>query len=165
MHHIIIGLGSNLGNRESYLDHAIAELQKSVTDIHRSPIYESPALLLPGSPEEWNTPFLNMAIMGKTTLTPEAILLEAKRIEHEMGRETGKRWAPREIDIDILAWDNQVIRTPTLSIPHISLLERDFALLPLADLWPHWHYPVPGEAFGKTAAQLALQLSVTAKRL
>lgn len=166
MHTIIIGLGSNLGQRQVYLDHAIEQLRASLHDIHLSPVYESPALLLPGSPEEWDVPFLNMALMGKTSLSPEELLLEAKRIEQEMGRETGKRWSPREIDIDLLAWGNDVIRTPTLSIPHISLLERDFALLPLADLWPHWHYPVPGEHFGKTAAQLAVQLSsVTAKRL
>lgn len=155
---VVLGLGTNLGDRIAYLSEAVTLLASGTEPVLHSAklshIYESPALLLPGSPASWNKPFLNMAIAGTTTLTPEEMLETAKYIETVLGRQQGERWAPREIDIDILTWGEQVYTSSQLIIPHSQLLERDFALLPLADIAPLWKCQTPGEYFGKTASEI-----------
>jgi 2-amino-4-hydroxy-6-hydroxymethyldihydropteridine diphosphokinase len=100
-----------------------------------------PALLPAGAPASWDMNFLNMAVAGETTLSPQELLVAIKDIEKNLGRKTGEVWAPRELDIDILAYDDVVLEAPGLSIPHRALLDRDFALLPLVELAPDWHYP------------------------
>lgn len=120
-----------------------------------STVYESAAMLHPGSPEEWNLPFLNMVVVGETLLSPPALLSEIKRIEHKLGRMPRGHWAPREIDIDILAYGDEVLQTPAMVLPHMGLLERSFTLLPLAELWPDWRYPVPGPLQGSPLFALA----------
>lgn len=158
-HRIILGLGTNIGDRLGYLSEAsmllTSGLEPVLVDAVFSPVYESPALLLPGSPQEWNRPFLNMAIAGTTAHTPEGILETVKYIERILGRMESGRWSPREIDIDLLAWDEQVYTSSQLIIPHPQLLTRDFALLPLADVAPLWKCPVAGEYHGKTASEIA----------
>ena len=153
---IVLGLGSNIGNKLEYLESAIHYLSESViniTDI--SPIYESPALLKAGAPADWNTPFFNMAVMGESHLSPQAFLTQIKCIENKVGRHDRGVWAPREIDIDILAYEGLYIDEGNLKIPHISLCERAFALLPLADIAPNWRYPASGQYNGKTAYEIA----------
>ena len=144
---IIIGIGSNVGARESMLDAALEYLSAHLDAMHTSRRYETPALLLPGSPPEWNMPFLNMAASGMCDLPPEELLAALKKIEAQMGRIDRGRWAPREIDLDILAYHDLEITTPSLTIPHAELLNRHFTLAPLADVAPNWYYR------GKTAAQ------------
>ncbi len=153
---IILGLGTNIGDRLDYLQRAVIYLGEKVLDITAiSPIYESPALLKPNAPKDWNSAFLNMAIMGETNLTPQALLLQIKSIEKKIGRQYRGIWAPREIDIDILAYENLNIDESDLKIPHNALLVRDFALLPFADIAPNWRYPKPGKYNGKTAHEIA----------
>jgi len=158
---VIIGLGSNLGDRADQLRRAVVMLGNILSGVQCSPVYESAALLPDGAPPNWNKPFLNMAVRGETTLTPRALLDGIKAIERTLGRTARGHWAPREIDIDILAYDDCVVNESDLVIPHPALLSRDFALVPLADIAPQWAYPLAGEYHGKTARELAARLAKT----
>lgn len=132
----VLGLGGNLGDRKELLREGIRRLSKNgVTVCKVSDLYESDALLLPGSDPSWNLPFYNIDIEIKTELTPHQLLKVAKEIEKDLGREFGKRWSPRPIDIDIILWDDLELSDDLLTIPHKSALERPFVLLPLNDLF------------------------------
>lgn len=155
---IVLGIGSNIGDRASYLKKAIDLLSRNISNIRVSSVYETDALLPSNAPAAWNKPFLNMAIAGETHLTPEALLKEIKKIERALGRKTDSpRWSPREVDIDILTYGSKVHSSQDLTIPHLRLLERPFALIPLAEVAPDWAYPVPGRYFKQSARQLAAQ--------
>ncbi|PIR37567.1 MAG: 2-amino-4-hydroxy-6-hydroxymethyldihydropteridine diphosphokinase [Alphaproteobacteria bacterium CG11_big_fil_rev_8_21_14_0_20_39_49] len=156
---VILGLGSNFGNRMDYLSKAVNKLSKSVlAAVEMSNIYESTAILKNGSPDSWNQKFLNMAIRGETHLSPSELLKQIKMIEKELGRLDRGVWAPREIDIDILAYDNIYINNDELTIPHKHLYTRPFALVPLAELAPNWQCPMEGAFKGKTAYEITDQL-------
>lgn len=154
---IILGLGSNLGDRMANLRLALSLIKKipcfSVLQI--SPVYHSDALLPENAPDSWNTAYLNCALRCETTLTPYELLKQVKKIEILVGRKPEKNWGPRIIDIDILAWDNLIQYDEKLHIPHENLHERPFALWPLADVAPRWIYPLPGQFQGKTAAEIS----------
>jgi 2-amino-4-hydroxy-6-hydroxymethyldihydropteridine diphosphokinase len=151
---VILGLGSNQGDRLAYLSAAVAQLRGLLSGMRLSRVVESEALLCPQSPAEWDMPFLNMAVSGETALAPQALLAELKAIERRLGRMDRGTWAPREIDIDILAMDDVVLAQDALTIPHPGLLQRDFALLPLIDVAPGWTYP-DGVYKGQSAADIA----------
>ncbi|MCE3231964.1 MAG: folP [Rickettsiaceae bacterium] len=156
---VILGLGSNVGDRLDYLSKAVSILGKSVlAAIELSPIYESPAVLNPGAPEDWNKTYLNMAVCGETHFSPLELLKAIKMIEKSVGRQDRGVWAPREIDIDILAYDSNFIDTTELTIPHKNLYKRPFALMPLVDVAPNWQCPVPGAFQGKTAYAISDEL-------
>ena len=156
---VILGLGSNVGNRLKHLSAAINILGRSVlAAIEMSPIYETKAVLKEGSPDNWSDKFLNMAVVGETHLSPSDLLKNIKMIEKEIGRQDRGIWAPREIDIDILAYKNLAIETDELIIPHKHLYKRPFALVPLADIAPNWQCPVEGAFKGKTAYEIVNQL-------
>jgi 2-amino-4-hydroxy-6-hydroxymethyldihydropteridine diphosphokinase len=154
---IVLGLGSNLEDRIAYLRSTVEKLKLIFDEpVLISPVYESDPLVLEGANPEWKTlPFLNLAIRAHTTLSPELLLLKLKEIEVKIGRKTRERWAPREIDIDILAWGDLHHVSSELTLPHPALLERPFALLPLADVAPEWRYPVQGTNYKKTATAIA----------
>lgn len=134
---VYLALGTNLGNKKENINKAIAKLEsKDVKFIKSSPIYTTPALLLPKSPSEWNIPFLNCVIETETQLTPNELLKTCKEIETEMGRDFSKKWAPRPIDIDILFYSDEHIETPELTIPHKEIENRSFVLDPLSWLAP-----------------------------
>lgn len=152
---VVLGLGSNQGDQLAYMRQAKELLSTVVSEMRCSPVYESLALLPQGAPKEWDIPFFNMAISGETDLEPDDLLEQVKLMEKTIGRQDRGHWGPREIDIDILVYGNEVVSTPDLIIPHAGLLVRDFALVPLADIEPDWVYPVNGEHKGKTAKQLA----------
>lgn len=142
---VVLGIGTNLGNVFDNLREAIKLLSASenLTLVKISAVYQSEALLPENAPENWNKPFLNLAILCQTQAAPEEILFQIKQIEQKMGRQVtaNQRWAPRIIDIDILAWDNLILKQNNLEIPHPGLLARPFALLPLLDLLPNWRHP------------------------
>ena len=152
---ILLALGSNLGNREEFLAEARGLLEVFDVEVRRiSSIIETPALMPEGAPADWNIPYLNQVISVKTHLSPMQLLSVIKHIETDMGRKPHARWAPREIDIDILAYDEVVIVEDALTIPHPALDERRFVLEPLAEIAPDWVHPV----IGKSATQLLAEL-------
>lgn len=141
---IIFGLGSNLGDRNFYLDEAVKSLTKSLslTNPKRSNIFKNPALLLPNSPSEWNLEFFNIAFSADIDLekfNPEKILEIVKKIEKDLGRINEQKWSPRQIDIDILAIENLKIKIPDkLIIPHYDLLNREFFIKTIEEIEPEW---------------------------
>ena len=153
---LILGLGSNVGDRLAHLRGAL-RLIKTIPGLEVkqvSPVYLSDALLPENSPPEWDVPYLNAALRCESTQPPHDILKKLKAIEKILDRDLRSlRWSPRIIDIDILAWDDTIIQSETLTAPHSNLLERPFALWPLADVAPLWICPV-GTLVGQTAAQL-----------
>ncbi len=161
---VILGLGSNSGDREAYLRQAIVLLGGLLQAMRVSGVYESKALLLADAPREWDKPFLNMAVVGETTLSLQELLKAIKAIEQKLGRKSLGKWSPREIDIDILAMGDQVVDTPVLQVPHHELLNRDFALLPLAELAPDWIYPLAGKYNGWKALDIAVDKGFDVRR-
>ena len=144
---IIFGLGSNLGDKEFYLNQAVKKLEENLflTDVKKSKILKNPALLLPNSPEEWNQEFFNISVSANVDLekfSPEEILEIIGNIEKDLGRKESERWAPREIDIDILMIEELVINIGSkLIVPHYDLLNRDFFLQTIKEIEPDWKYP------------------------
>jgi len=155
---IYLSLGSNCGDRRAHIKAALSALTASGIAIERiSPVVESPALLPPGAPADWNAPFLNMVIACHSGLKPEELLGRIKGIERSLGRNDPRHWAPRPIDIDILVFDDIVMDSATLTIPHPELARRAFVLSPLAALAPELEIP-PGHA---TALELSRRLGKT----
>ena len=116
--------------------------EKKLQVVSTSRIYVSKAVLIPGSPADWNSDYLNAAIKIRTTLSPEDLLKVLKKIEVKLGRPIDhEKWAPRIIDLDILSWGDQTYDSATLKVPHPCLLERSFAFLPLIDVDPLWVHP------------------------
>jgi len=147
---VYLGLGSNKGERLTHLKRAIDELHKvgKVTTI--SPVYETEPWGKIGQP-----PFLNAVIRMETELAPLLLLREIKVIEQRVGRQPSQRWGPREIDIDILFYDELVLDTHELKVPHPYLHVRPFVLIPLADIAPDLVHPV----LKKTVYELVKELS------
>jgi len=139
-HTVYIALGSNLGDRPANLRAAVEALAPEVTVLAESRVYETPPWGYEDQPA-----FLNMAVKGETDLEPEALLAYLKQIETQLGREKTVRWGPRLIDLDILFYDDLVIESPPLVVPHPRLHERGFVLVPLADVAPEFVHPVLGK--------------------
>lgn len=157
MQQVIFGLGSNCQPRRAYLHDAIRQLEihpeLRLQSLLMSQIYESPALLPPNAPAEWDVPYLNMVVCAFTVAQPRTILAAVKGIETALGRKARGWWGPREIDIDILALGQQQWNEPDLVIPHKEMLSRDFVMVPLADVLPRWQHPL--DATRRTAADHA----------
>jgi 2-amino-4-hydroxy-6-hydroxymethyldihydropteridine diphosphokinase len=139
---IIFGLGSNLGDRNFYLDKAVQSLvnQLFLGNLKKSKIFKNAAMLLPNSPTKWNCEFFNIALSADINLKkfpPLKILEIIKKIEKELGRQERSKWAPREIDIDILAIENLKISLgEKLTVPHKGLFERDFFIKTVLEIEP-----------------------------
>jgi 2-amino-4-hydroxy-6-hydroxymethyldihydropteridine diphosphokinase len=145
-HLVYLGLGSNLGERDALLRGALERLAPDVRVTRVSSIWDTAPLLITDQPR-----FHNAVVEGLTTLEPLALLRLLKGIERALGRQPGPRYGPRPVDIDILLYDDLILDTPELTIPHPRLAERAFALAPLAEIAPHvWH-----PALGRDAASLA----------
>ena len=136
-HTVYLSLGSNLGNRSANLKEAISSLAPQMEVKKKSHVYETPPW---GYTEQEK--FLNQALMAKTYLDPEPLLKHLKRLEVALGRKASFRYGPRLIDIDIIFYDDIVLETPSLTIPHPQLPERGFVLLPMMDIAPDLIHPV-----------------------
>ena len=136
-----IGLGSNEGDRLHHLKSAIEELRKEISILKISSIYENPALLLPSMPSEWNKPFFNLVIKVKSRHSPTMLLKICKEVEAKLGRKKKSKWAPRIIDMDILLFDQKIIKIKHLNIPHPEIFNRDFVLTPLKEIHPALKLP------------------------
>ena len=131
-----IALGSNLGDRQSFLAQAIHSLEPEITLMRASHIYQTPPWGFSNQPS-----FLNQVIEIKTKLDPEALLSKLKLIEKVLGREDTFRYGPRCIDLDILFYGNDIYHSETLDIPHPMIAKRAFVLVPMNELAPEFIHP------------------------
>ena len=143
-HKIYLGLGSNLDDRKAYLDAAINAMAPAIRTLRRSPIYET----APWGYTEQDD-FLNMVIEAETELGPKQLLILLKGMEVKLGRKPRFQNGPREIDIDILLYDDLVLDDSGLHIPHPRMHERAFILAPLADLAPELEIPNTGQTVAR----------------
>jgi 2-amino-4-hydroxy-6-hydroxymethyldihydropteridine diphosphokinase len=134
---VYLSLGTNLGERQANLKAAEEALHPEVEIIARSPIYETPPWGYTDQPA-----FLNQVLVGCTELPPMELIRHLKEVEERLGRVPSFRYGPRLIDMDILFFDDLVLDSPDLAIPHPRLHERAFVLAPLADLAPDLRHPV-----------------------
>jgi len=137
---VYLGLGSNMGNRKDNLDKGLEFLSHRAQIGQVSSIYDTAP---EGDTEQPR--FLNLTCQIFTRLAPMELLTLVKGIESKLGRTRGKSNAPRPLDIDILFYGNQVIENPKLVIPHPRIAERDFVLVPLAEIAPDLVHPVSGK--------------------
>ncbi|MGX9132886.1 2-amino-4-hydroxy-6-hydroxymethyldihydropteridine diphosphokinase [Rummeliibacillus sp. JY-2-4R] len=144
MNKAYISLGSNMGDREVSLCHAVQLLQKydAIDVIKVSSIYETDPV---GYVDQ--DLFLNMVILVHTTLTAEELLEVCQEVEQELKRVRIIRWGPRTIDLDILLYNHDNIETETLIVPHARMHERAFVLVPLVEIEPELKYPKTNEPF------------------
>jgi len=137
-----IGLGSNVGDRKRHLKEAIKEIESchSINLVSVSSLY----LTKPVEVEEPQNDFLNAVIKIETNLKPQALLNSLKEIERRFGRGVDSHLKPRNLDLDILLYDDLILQTETFTIPHPRLSYREFVLAPLLELEPELQNPVDG---------------------
>lgn len=146
-HQVMVSLGSNQGNRLSLIESCIVLIHNEVAVVVKvSKIYETPA---------WgfeSDPFYNCVLLLHTSKAPQKLLNQLLKVEKKLGRVRNQvaEYQPRPIDIDILAFDEEIVATETLQIPHPMLQKRKFVLQPLLDLDSNWEHPV----LKKSVAQL-----------
>ncbi len=141
-HEILLGLGSNSCDKLEKLRQAkkLLSAHPYFTLKKVAPLYESQALLPAGAPPEWNTPYLNSALLLElradlfTESGAHLILNALKEIEKDLGRKAGPHWGPRPIDIDIIDWAHDPVHSPKLTIPHSEAFNRAFVILPCLKL-------------------------------
>lgn len=140
-HTVYLSLGTNLGDRAANLKQAVASLPPQMTIKAKSDVYETPPW---GYTDQ--EPFLNQAVKATTYLEAEPLLKHLKRLEVALGRKATFRYGPRLIDIDILFYDDLVLETPALVLPHPHVHERGFVLMPLMDIAPDLVHPASGRS-------------------
>lgn len=148
----LIGLGSNLGDRLALLETAIQELRRDdgLRVVRQSRWHETaPA----GGPPGQHA-FLNGAVLVETELTPQGVLELLKQIERGSGRQRLQRWGPRTLDLDLLLFDDLVLETPELTLPHPRMAWRRFVLEPAAEVAPDMIHPTTGWTIGRLLEHL-----------
>ncbi|MCF6411893.1 2-amino-4-hydroxy-6-hydroxymethyldihydropteridine diphosphokinase [Pseudalkalibacillus salsuginis] len=138
MNDVYVALGSNIGDRQSFLDSALKEIDRlEGTHVEKiSSIYETEPV---GYKDQ--EAFLNMVAKVQTVLSPNELLDKLQSIEHALKRTREIHWGPRTIDLDILLYNQENIQTEELKIPHPRMLDRGFVMIPLYELQPDLHFP------------------------
>ncbi|MCG8466833.1 MAG: 2-amino-4-hydroxy-6-hydroxymethyldihydropteridine diphosphokinase [Gemmatimonadetes bacterium] len=134
---MIIGLGTNLEPRETALRRAATELKSLLDDPVFSDVYETRPMYDPAQPR-----FLNACAGGWTLLGPPELLGALKALEAAAGRRPGgRRYGPRELDLDLLLYGDEIVDSDELRIPHPRLAERPFVLVPMVEIAGGWSHP------------------------
>jgi 2-amino-4-hydroxy-6-hydroxymethyldihydropteridine diphosphokinase len=138
-HRVFLGLGSNIGDRIGFILDALDEIKKNsgLKFVKSSSFYETE----PWGIKEQNL-FLNIVVEICASLTPGELVKFIKETESKLGRITRKKWSEREIDIDILFYDDLIINEKGLNIPHPEIQNRNFVLIPLEEIAPDFIHPV-----------------------
>jgi 2-amino-4-hydroxy-6-hydroxymethyldihydropteridine diphosphokinase len=136
-HIYAIAIGSNRahgrhGRPAGVVEAAIAELDR------RFSLFDAAPIVLNAAEGGAGRDFANSVALVESDRGPQAMLDELKRIERAFGRRPGKRWGPRVLDLDILAWDGGLFRSRRLNIPHAALEQRTFMVVPLSQIAPGW---------------------------
>jgi 2-amino-4-hydroxy-6-hydroxymethyldihydropteridine diphosphokinase len=147
---VYLGLGANLGDRLANSRLALRRLQTLARLEEVSSLYETQPQGVTDQPL-----FLNAVCRVTTGLEPPALLRFLKNVEWEIGRRPGgQTWGPRPIDLDILIYDDRVLDTPDLKVPHPRLPERAFVLVPLCELAPELRHPQLGRTMKELLASV-----------
>ena len=146
---VLIGLGSNLGDRLAHLRQAVDGLRTVLRHVEVSHVYETKPVGLLQQP-----PFLNAAVRGTAITGPQRLFFLAKSLELAAGRRPGPRLGPRQLDLDIIAFGDLVIATRRLQVPHRAFAQRGFVLAPLADLVPELTIPGANATVSALGAQV-----------
>lgn len=157
MNKAYLSLGSNEGDRLLWLQKAMDLIERECgTVTAQSPVYETAAWGLTDQPG-----FLNQVIAIDTTCTTPELLTRVLAIETALGRVREVKWGPRIIDIDILLFNEDIIDTPTLKVPHPYIQDRRFTLVPLATIAPYYVHPLLGKTITELLADCPDKLEVT----
>lgn len=152
-----VGLGSNIGDKAENILRALDILSQSddikVTKV--SSFYETEPIGY--EDQDW---FINAVAQVETIFSPEELLSAFKKVEQIMGRKNTIRWGPREIDLDLLMYDQLCFESPGLVIPHPRLHERAFVLVPLAEIASDLFHPIQKKTIAELLAELQSQKAV-----
>ena len=153
-HTAFLALGSNMGDRQAMLDLAVDGIKKE----KRNRLLKVSAFI-ETAPYGYTDqdPFLNGACMIRTLLTPEELLDLCASLEQEAQRVRRIHWGPRTLDVDILFYDQEIIGTERLNIPHPDMENRDFVLRPMAEIAPWWSHPVTHQTMAQMLRNLENQ--------
>lgn len=145
---ILLSLGSNIGDKKGYLLAAqkLIIREKKINLLSASSYYRSEPIGF--TEQDW---FVNNCLLIESEVNPEKLLLILKKIEKSLGRKPRQRWHEREIDIDIVIYDNLIFQSKALTIPHPEMHKRSFVLIPGSEIAPKMLHPV----IGKTLEELA----------
>lgn len=151
-HTAVIALGSNIGDSRKYIENAVEQLENSeyIKDVKVSDFIVTKPY---GYTEQDD--FINGALVCRTVLSPHSLLDWLHNIENNADRTREIHWGPRTLDLDIIFYDDNVIDTPDLTVPHIDMHNRDFVLKPLNQLIPYYRHPI----LNLTVAQLFEKLT------
>ena len=154
---IFLLLGSNQGDRQAILFEAGRMINERIGHLVRSSsVYATKAWGITQQPD-----FLNQVIQVSTTLSPGEVLMATQEIERMLGRKKAEKWGPRVIDIDLLYYNEQVIDTEGLTVPHPQIQNRRFTLAPLAEIAPQLIHPLTGKTQHQLLQECPDPLGVT----
>jgi len=147
---VAIALGSNLGDSRTIVESALKTLAytSGMALLRQSQLYQTAAV---GPPQP---DYINACALCATDLEPHAVLRTLLQIEQTFGRVRRERWGARLLDLDLLLYEDRVLDSPDLKIPHPRMTERAFVLVPLAEIAPNWVEPVTGRAIASLAQQV-----------
>ena len=156
-----IALGSNIGDRLGTIRQAVMLLEeRSLRISASSDVFETPPWGMENQPR-----FLNACVLAETDILPRALLELLLNIESDLGRIRRYKWGPREIDLDLLFYDDQVFNESGLVLPHPQMHRRAFVLVPLVQIAPDWRHPVLGKSIRELAGSLDASSIIRITRL
>jgi len=156
-----IALGSNIGDRLGTMRQAVMLLEeRSLRISASSDVFETPPWGMENQPR-----FLNACVLAETDILPRALLELLLNIESDLGRIRRYKWGPREIDLDLLFYDDQVFNESGLVLPHPQMHRRAFVLVPLVQIAPDWRHPVLGKSIRELAGSLDASSIIRITRL